>query len=557
MATSLASLLSSGAIARERDRRERWLAVGMITTLTLLAVAVHGYHPYAEDGGVYLPEIKRLLRPELYPQDSAFVVGHLRLSLFAPLMAALVRWSRQPLETVLLFAHLASFWATLFIAWLLVARCYSARIARAGAVTLLAVWLNLPVAGTSLMLMDPYVTARSFSTPLVLLALVGALDLLLVSKTIRQEYPGFSDSGLEPAEFEHWHLEQQNSKRHRGLVLCSIAIAGAAAMHPLMAAYGFGAVLMLGCVMSSGKRKRVTGTLVLCATALAVAGAVQLASVAESEAYRMVVLSRQYWFLSQWHWYELFGLAAPLFILASVALRRDEPDRTIAARTGLARMALMVGVTAILVAVLFARISLTTHLVARLQPLRIFQLVYVVMILIVGATLAERWLRRSAIRWMLTFSVLAGIMFFAERQTFPASPHLELPGTIAGRGSTNPWERAFVWISRNTPEAALFALDPHYITSPGEDAQEFRAIAERNALPDYSKDGGVASIDPALAAEWMAAQKAQINLNAETDAVRMKVLRPTGATWVVLDRRADTGFRCDYANSVVKVCRLP
>ena len=42
------------------------------------------------------------------------------------------------------------------------------------------------------------------------------------------------------------------------------------------------------------------------------------------------------------------------------------------------------------------------------------------------------------------------------------------------------------------------ALDAQYITKPGEDAQGFRAIAERSALPDYSKDGGVVTNKPEL-----------------------------------------------------------
>ncbi len=82
MAASLASPLSSEAIRSDRHRRERSFAALLVTALTVLAVAVHGYHPYAEDGGVYLPEIKRLLRPERYPQGAEYVVGHLRFSIF-------------------------------------------------------------------------------------------------------------------------------------------------------------------------------------------------------------------------------------------------------------------------------------------------------------------------------------------------------------------------------------------------------------------------------------------------------------------------------------------
>jgi hypothetical protein len=502
--------------------------------LTLIALAVHGYHPYAEDGGVYLPEIKRLLRPELYPHGSEFVVGHLRFSVFARAMAGLVRLSHLSVETVLLLVHVASFWTTLYAAWLLAGRCFPSRTSRVGAVTLLAVWITLPVAGTSLMLMDPYVTARSFSTPCALLALVGALELRLPRRG----------------------AERRGTLEWGGLALCCGSLAMAAAMHPLMAAYAFGCVTVLGCTTSDSRQVRVLGTMSLCVTALTVAAGLQLLAVPESAAYRSVVMTRYYWFLSGWRWYELIGLAAPLMILAAVAFGRHGFTRQWvddAARVGLTKAMVIAGATAVVVAGLFARSGLATHPVARLQPLRIFQLVYVVMILIVGAALAEWVLRRSAMRWIAAFSLLSMVMVYVERRTFPDSAHLELPGEAR---LENPWKQAFVWISRNTPEDALFALDAHYITSPGEDAQGFRAIAERSVLPDYSKDGGVVSTRPEITAEWMVGQTAQTDLSAETDAARLATLRPLGVNWVVLDRSAKTRLRCGYANEAVQVCRL-
>jgi len=49
----------------EQYRRERSFAAALVTALTFFAFLIHGYHPYAEDGGIYLPEIKRLLDPGL------------------------------------------------------------------------------------------------------------------------------------------------------------------------------------------------------------------------------------------------------------------------------------------------------------------------------------------------------------------------------------------------------------------------------------------------------------------------------------------------------------
>ena len=122
--------------------------------------------------------------------------------------------------------------------------------------------------------------------------------------------------------------------------------------------------------------------------------------------------------------------------------------------------------------------------------------------------------------------------------------------------SKNSWVQAFEWIRANTPTDALFAMDADYIHAPGEDAQNFRAIAERSVLPDASKDGGEASIAPDLAKAWAQGVRAQDGLSAASDAERVARLRPLGVTWVVLDAGAQTQFECPYANASVRVCRL-
>jgi hypothetical protein len=537
LATSIASQLSSVELELERYRRERSFAAVLVTGLTFLALLIHGYHPYAEDGGIYLPEIKRLLDPRLYSYGAEFVVGHLRYSVFALLMAGVVRESRLSLEMILLLVHLASIWMTLFAAWLLAVRCYGSREARGGAVALLAMWLTIPIAGTSLMLMDPYVTARSFSTPCALLALVGALQFFL---------PQFETEG------ERW----------RGLALCCAALMGAAMMHPLMGAYALGSVLVLGAAMSSSRLVRVWGTVGLCLTAVMVAAGVQLSAPAESTAYQRVMMTREYWFLSQWHWYEWVGLAAPLMILAFVALSRGRAEEAV--RPALARVAMVSGGTALAVALLFAREGAAVHQVARLQPLRVFQLVYVVMILVAGATLGERVLRRRAWRWVAAFSLVAAVMVGVDWEIFPASNHVELPGSLrlVDGGLENRWERAFVWIRENTPKDAVFALDANYTVRDGEDAQGFRAIAERSSLPD-SKDGGTASNRPELTEEWSQGMALQTGLGGglggslRMDSGRFAALKAVGATWVILERDAAGGLGCAYENDAVKVCRLP
>jgi hypothetical protein len=174
------------------------------------------------------------------------------------------------------------------------------------------------------------------------------------------------------------------------------------------------------------------------------------------------------------------------------------------------------------------------------------------MLMVLGAARGEWVLRRSAWRWGGLVVLLGGAMFFVERQTYPASDHLELPGMVL----RNRWEQAFEWISENTPRDALFALDADYIHEAGEDSQGFRAIAGRSVLPDYSKDGGEASIRPELTPAWVVGQRAQAGLSRETDAAREEALRSMGVTWVVLKRGSVTGFDCPYENERVKVCRM-
>jgi hypothetical protein len=145
-------------------------------------------------------------------------------------------------------------------------------------------------------------------------------------------------------------------------------------------------------------------------------------------------------------------------------------------------------------------------------------------------------------------------MFYVQRQTFPASEHLELPWLV--QQNPNPWVRAFLWCRENTPPDALFALDAKYVNEDGEDAQTFRPIALRSALPDFSKDGGEAAITPSLATQWQQGADAQINLSTENDTTRDARLLPLGVTWMVLHASAATTHTCPYGNGTIKVCKL-
>ena len=126
------------------------VAVGWVTFWTVVGMAVLGYHPYAEDGGLYVAEIKHAIDPTLYPWGTAFVSGHLGFAGFTSLVAWLVKTLGVRLDWVLLGLYGACLWGMLLGVWMIAARCFGSRVAQIGAVGLVAVWLGVPVGGTSM-----------------------------------------------------------------------------------------------------------------------------------------------------------------------------------------------------------------------------------------------------------------------------------------------------------------------------------------------------------------------------------------------------------------------
>jgi len=508
--------------ARERSRT----GLIAVSVLTILAVTIHGYHPYAEDGGLYLAGVKRVLHPELYPYWGGFTTAHLRFSLFAPMVALLVRVSHVNLMAIMLLLYVASIWTTLFAAWQIASRFYSRVEEHLGAVTLLALLLTVPVAGTSLMLVDPYVSARSISTPCGLFALVAANDI--ARRISRREPVSVATASL-----------------------CFGALFLALLVHPLMGAYALGCVLVLAVTQQHDNRLRWCASVALCLVALAAAVLVLVFAHATPSGYMEVARTRSYWFLSQWHWYEVGGLVAPLLVLGAIRFRnRNASAETIGS---FAQMGLVVGGLSILIASLFARVGMSSYAVARLQPLRAFQIVYFIVIIFVGALLGGSILKRSMSRWLSIVACVGALMVFVQLSVFSNSPHLEFPWIQ----SENGWEQAFTWIKTHTKTNAAFALDADYVNAPGEDSQNFRAIAERSVIPDYSKDGGIASIAPDLTSAWLDGESAQKNLDRASDADRLRALRSFPVQWIVLSGAAATAFPCEYVNHSAKVCRIP
>ena len=139
--------------------------------LAVIAVLVHGYHLGVDDSEIFVPAIKHAADPALYPFGSEFFMAHAHFSLFPALVGHSAGWLHLPIDFVIFSWHVGCIFLLLLAAWKLLEACFLNDTARWSGVALLAATLSVPVAGTALVIMDPYVTARSLSTPMTVLAL--------------------------------------------------------------------------------------------------------------------------------------------------------------------------------------------------------------------------------------------------------------------------------------------------------------------------------------------------------------------------------------------------
>lgn len=482
----------------------------LISCLTLLALLIQGYHPYVDDAAIYLAGIEKVIHPSLFPVHAEYVLPHLKHSIFSLALGWLVRGLHIPLRYALFVSYVASLWMMIYACWRLSHQLFSAPRGRAGAMLLITATLTLPVAGSAIFILDPYLTARSFSTPLTLFAIAYALE--------------------------------------RRMLATTVCLAAAFILHPLMAAYAIGYVVAL--ILVRAKRWR---TLATAAAAVMLLGFVAChagALLGASPAYRVATVSRDYFFLGKWEWFEIFGLFPPLVAAAIYLFRSNFRARS---NYGLiAAVSLYVGALAILFAVCYTRTD-NSFLLARLQVLRSFQIIYILFFLLLGSLLGQYVLGRRWWAWAGGFTAVAALMFAVQVSLYPALKHLEWPWAR----SHNPWAQAFLWIRSNTPPDAYFALDPYYQQQPQEDTLGFRAMTERSVMPDWSKDGGVAAIDPALAQQWWNQVTQTKDFSHWNDFRRIQTLAPYGVNWIVLPASMPSQFACPYQNAAVRVCHLP
>jgi len=495
---------SAGAISRPLPRIQT--ATLVLALLSPCILLIHGYHPYSEDAAIYVAGIKKMLHPSLYTMDAPFVMSHARLSVFSHLLATAAYYLHLPLEPLLLVTYLASIFVFLYATRELAVRMFESERMRWTATCLAGICFTMPVAATALLVMDPYVTARSFSTPFTLLAVVACID---------------------------------RSWRRTGIWWLLTAL-----MHPQMGAHLAGLLLILTLV----DRRRWRAAITVCALGFALCATIYAVTLHApvTAGYREAVLSRSYYFLAGWHWFEILGLGAPLLLMALAAFKLGFDT----ALGKLAAACVLVGTTACLASICFVHPE-GPYLLARMQVLRCFHTIYALGLVMLGGFIGRYFIRQRPWFGVPLLLVAVAGMFLAQRETYPASAHIEWPNTMP----KNPWHQAFLWIRNNTPQNAVFAIDTSLLNSHGEDSQGFRAITERSVLMD-NKDEGVASLFPSIADLWQQRRDAQLQLNQLGDEQRMRHLHPFGVTWLLLPATASTSLPCPYHNAVAAVCKL-
>ena len=473
----------------------------MLLLLTLAALAVHGYHPYAEDAEIYLPGVKKLLHPELYPVGTEFFQSHASLTFFPNLIAASVRVTCLPFDYAIFVWYMASIFLLLVACWEFSGICFDSIMARWGAAALVAALLTLPVAGTDLYLMDQYLNPRNLAA----FAAVFSVTAILQKKYLR----------------------------------AGVSLIVATAVHPLMASFAvaFCAVLLL-----LDKIRK---------PAPVMAGLLPFVSLfaPPSPAYREAMHFHTAHFLLHWQWYEWLGIIGPFPILFWFG--RIARSRNLKNLERMCRAAVIYELVYFAIALVIA-IPDRFEALARLQPLRSLHLLYLFMLMAMGGFIAEYVLKNRVWRWVALFLPLGAGMFIAQRALFPATAHIEWPWTAP----KSQWEQAFLWVRNNTPSDAVFAIDPFYLGIPGEDAIGFRALAERSRLADAYKDSGAVSMFPPLADEWWEQFQAQNNWKHFTRADFVRLREKYGVSWAVLQSPEALGLSCPYENSRVAVCRI-
>ncbi len=478
-----------------------------LSFITCVAVLVHGYHLGVDDAEIYVPAIKKVADPSLYPFGAEFFASHARLSFFSDLIGNSARLTRLPADFVIFVWHVACIFLLLLACWRLLCACFQNDQARWSGVLLVAGALSVPVAGTALAIMDPYLTARSLSTPATLFAIACYLS-------------------NRPKTAGAW-------------LLLTVLI------HPQMGVYGATFLAFL-----AWSRRPVAARVPVSVFGLFLLGFPLSFNLQPAHGvYREVLFTRSYFFVSTWAWYEWIGIFAPLALLwwfSAITPRGTSP-----AFRSLAGTLVPFG---LLFTAAGTAIAMSDRLqsLARLQPMRSFHLIYVVFFSLLGGLIGEYLLKDRIWPWLALFVPLGASMWLLQQSSFSSSSHVEWPGSRY----RNTWTSAFLWIRDYTPKNAIFALDPNYMRLPGEDQHGFRALAERSALADTVKDSGAVSLFPQLADDWAGQVQAQRGWEGFSCEDFENLAKHYPVNWILTKRPGPIGLACPYGNRDLVVCQL-
>ena len=115
--------------------------------IAILAVWIQGYHLGADDAAIYVPGIKKVFDPDLYPFGAEFFQSHAHLTFFPNLIGGSARLTHLPVDVAIFLWHIAGAFLLMLASWRLVCACFENNYARWGGVALLAAPLSVPVAG--------------------------------------------------------------------------------------------------------------------------------------------------------------------------------------------------------------------------------------------------------------------------------------------------------------------------------------------------------------------------------------------------------------------------
>ncbi|ABF43378.1 hypothetical protein Acid345_4378 [Candidatus Koribacter versatilis Ellin345] len=486
---------------RFRARDFLWLAL-----FTFAALSIHGYHLGIEDQAIYLPGVKFDLNPALYPHDAEFFLPQVRPTLIDEIAAYSSKFMHLGVEGSVFLWHLLSIFLFLAAALRIARRCFERERQAWAGLALLTVLLTIPVTGTALYIVDQYLHPRTLATAFILFAIPDVMD--------------------------------------RRWLRATVMIFLAALVHIQMAFFGGLFLVFLAWPTVFGSLR-----------GRAIFFGLPLATLFEpgSPAWREAMLTRSQHFLLKWAWYEWLGIFGPLVILwmiASMTERSWRQDDATSFRTTLCKSLVYYGGFCFVVG-LIVTIPQRLERLTPYQPMRGFHLIYLLFFLILGGLIFERVLRAQV--WLYAVLLIGTSigMFYAQRDLFPGTRHIEWPGRDTG----NRWVRAFVWIRENTPREAYFALDPRYMMQRGEDEHGFRGLAERGALADWDKDPGVICLFPALAPKWQEQVHAQDGFASFGRDEVLHLRQRFGADWVIADHSMGLSA-CPYQKDGIYVCRI-